>query len=152
MFRFTKKISPELNEELFSLWMTGKSLMEICQKYAQEPNAFCLRTLLRAKKIYQWDQRRKDILQEMRSRFDEEILLEVRKFHFFYSMISDFNVENVSAEYKLFIADKDGYLKKLRSSQTRPYWMVQNMQEFKELMSIGQILFGKSCGSENTNP
>jgi|GEM_PF-6223673 len=135
-----RKITAELNEQLFAMWIGGMSLWDIFQYHKSKDFAFSYRSLLRAKERYNWEERRSAILEEYRRRNDEDILIEKRKAQLCISMLFDMINEMLMLDYRKYLADPEGFAQNIKNSPNPPFWLVTSLMEFRELLSCQNII------------
>jgi len=92
-------IDPILNEELFNLWASGYSLIEIYNLFLTTEKSFSYDTLIRSKTRYKWDERREEIVDFLSKKSQQAIEISQSKQLKALELVIHMNLDRIKRDY-----------------------------------------------------
>lgn len=129
-------IDPLLNEELFRLWLSGKTFNDIVRLYTTDMTKnqkFSLDTLKEAAEEYKWEERRKELTEQVMRMNNDQIIIDKQKQLSALSMIIDMNLTQVESAYKEYLKSPKKFLEKAREDKSGAFWLIKDMTDLKGL-------------------
>lgn len=131
--RSVRAIDPILNETLFKLWLSGKSLMEIHRLYEGTPKEFSLRCLYRTVVYYKWRERKELLLAAIREKTNEDIEI-------FLARKIDIVNETITLSHEEMIREYKLYVSKNYDQRYRPGWLIGSAKDMEILFKLHDFL------------
>jgi hypothetical protein len=155
-----KDIGPVLNEDLFRLWLTGKSLDDIVRFYTNprtKQQQFTIAALRRATLFYKWDERKNELLDQMMKTNNEQIVIDKQRQLTALSMILEMNLSKIENAYQSFLDNPKKFFERIKEEKSEEsIFVLKDLQDFKdffdyykkitmpELTETGQVKSGLS--------
>jgi len=140
----------EFEEELFTLWFNGIPLVKIHEKYVDTDKKFALPSLVKIKKINNWEKRRKNLELSIERATEQEIKsANKRKIRLLNNMLMAASTV-IEKELKDFNDDPDAFIA-ANALEDGPLWVINKMQDLEKLFKMhDEIVNLKPSGKEVT--
>lgn len=123
-----KIISPQLNEVLFRLHMSGSHDSDLVRLYEGTTHEFSLATLINAKKANKWAERKAQIIDAAKQTSSEAIEIGISERLKTMNKIINIVSDQIDAEYKEWAANPN--------PKNKPWWMPKNVKDLEIMFKL----------------
>lgn len=121
-------------EELFRLWISGRSLTEIYELHLGTELSFSYSALVEAMKKYEWKARKEKIAERIKKSFEDDYLNSQKEQMQSIQLIINMNIDRIRRDYIKYFKDPEEYIKKAKKEGRRPAWLMTDMSEMLNLI------------------
>ena len=134
-----------LKEELFKMWVGGKTIAVIHESYLGTDQEFCLQALNKTKQDEDWDKRRNEIDKQIEKKTNEDIVrVNVKKVKTLNDLVGR-AIDIVNKDNKRYLDNPEETIAKcIEESKPLPLWFVTTIKDLAQLLKLhNEMVNGK---------
>ena len=144
-----------MNEELFKLWIAGKSMYEISRMYSTKSNFISTDIIKSTAERFKWYERKDELLKDIIDTNNKQILIDKQKQLTAVGMMIDMNIKVIESAYLEYVKNPKKFFDGKEKLKEK-FWMVNNIEDLKKLFEFYEKVIGgdkkiEPVGQNNQN-